>query len=137
MSHQVGLTVSGQVVPERLEELLRVVDTMAEDPGDNPVIPFGQLPYTHFGRVVVLAAGSGGTDTAAVLMTLDCDAKPGDRLRDLVDLAAKGLDELFGACVDYPDNAHGPFPPRLPAQPPPEVAGVLRALGGSHPVPGA
>ena len=59
MSHQVGLTVSGQVVPERLEELLRVVDRMAEDPGDNPVIPFGQLPYTHFGRVVVLAGRVG------------------------------------------------------------------------------
>ena len=105
MSHQLGLTVTGSVVPERLAELERVVSSMSLDPAHNAVIPFGDLPHTHFARVVILASGSGGEDSATLLMTLDCDATAGDRLRDLVEVAGKGVDELFGCCAGDPAAA--------------------------------
>ena len=102
MSHQVGLTISGSVVPDRLEELERVVAGMAKDPGGNSVVPFAELPRTHFARVVILPAGAGGNTAPTLLMTMDCDATAADRLRDLVRVAAPGVDQLFGTCADYP-----------------------------------
>jgi len=92
MSHQVGLTVSGRVVPERLADLERIVASMAADPAGNAVIPFAGLPHTHFARVVLLPAGAGGNDAPTLLMTLDCDAPATDRLRALVTVAAAGMD---------------------------------------------
>lgn len=102
MSHQVGLTISASVVPDRLAELERVLATMAKDPGGNAVIPFADLPRTHFARIVVLPAGAGGSTAPTLLMTLDCDASSAARVRDLVRVAAPGVDELFGTCADYP-----------------------------------
>ncbi len=102
MTHQVALTITASVAPEGVPELERVLATMAKDPGHNPVIPFAELPHTHFARVVILAPGSGGNASATLLVTLDCDASAKERLRELVDLAGGGLDELFGACPDYP-----------------------------------
>ena len=40
MTHQVGLSISGSVAPDRLEELEQVVAAMAQDPGGNAVVPF-------------------------------------------------------------------------------------------------
>jgi hypothetical protein len=106
MSHQVGLSITARVVPERLEELVQVVATMAEDPASNSVVPFARIPHTHFGRVLILQTGAGGSggdsDSPTLLMTLDCDASTSRRLRDLVAVAGPGIDRLFGACEDYP-----------------------------------
>jgi hypothetical protein len=102
MTHQVALTITCSVAPDRLPELEHVVTTMAKDPGHNPVIPFADLPRTHFARVVILAPGSGGVAAPTLLVTLDCDASVEDRLDDLVAVAGRGLDELFGASADYP-----------------------------------
>jgi hypothetical protein len=103
MTHQVGLTISGSVAPDRLEELERVVAAMAKDPAGNAVVPFGELTHTHFARVLVLPAGAGGSAAPTLLLTMDCDAPTGDRLRDLVRVAATGVDRLFETCTDYPD----------------------------------
>jgi len=103
MSHQVALTFSAEVLPGRREGLARLLGSMAGDPGGNPVIPFGEIPHTHFGRVVLLDATPADEGAATLLMTLDCDATVGQRLGDLVEVAGSGIDELFGACVDYPD----------------------------------
>ena len=102
MSHQVGLSISGRITPDRLAELEQVVATMAEDPARNQVVPFAGIPHTHFGRVVILEKGAGGSDSPLLLMTLDCDASTGRRLRDLVEVAGPGMDRLFGVCEDYP-----------------------------------
>jgi hypothetical protein len=103
MTHQVALTVSGQVPPGRAAEVERVVASMADDPGGNPVVPFAKVPHTHFARVVLLEPST-GHEEATLLVTLDCDATVADRLRDLVEVAGGGLDQLFGACADYPQE---------------------------------
>jgi hypothetical protein len=108
MSHQVGLSIGGRVVPDRRAGLEQVVATMAKDPAHNAVVPFARIPHTHFGRVVILQDGAGGSDSPTLLMTLDCDASTGQRRRDLIEVAGPGMDRLFGVCDDYPaapDNA--------------------------------
>ena len=103
MTHQVALTISGRIPPARRAELERVLATMAADPAGNAVVPFGRLPHTHFARAVLLEPDQGAGEAASTLVvTLDCDGTVRARLRDLVDLAGAGLDELFGGCVDYP-----------------------------------
>ena len=103
MSHQVAITISGRVPTDRVPALERVLETMAADPGTNLVIPFAQLPQTHFGRVVLLDPVRGEAE-ATLLVTLDCDASISHRLRDLVEVGGTGLDELFGACAGYPET---------------------------------
>jgi hypothetical protein len=103
MSHQVALTFSAAVLPGRRESLDRVLEVMAEDPGRNKVLAFADLPHTHFGRVVVLEPSAADEGEATLLVTLDCDATARERIDDLVEIGGAGIDELFGACVDYPD----------------------------------
>jgi hypothetical protein len=102
MSHQVGLTFSAAVLPGRRESLAHLLSVMAEDPARNQVLAFADLPHTHFGRVVLLdpTPAEGGEGT--LLVTLDCDAPARERVDDLVEIAGAGIDELFGACADYP-----------------------------------
>src|SRR4051812_28036748 len=102
MTHQVALTFSARVLPGRREALERLLGVMAEDPDGNRVIPFARLPLTHFARVLLLEPQA-DEDEPTVIVTLDCDATVGERLDDLVQVAGAGLDELFGACADYPD----------------------------------
>src|SRR4051794_25790904 len=99
MTHQVALTFSARVRPGRREALEELLCSMAEDPGGNRVIPFAQLPQTHFARVLLLEPGP-EEDDPTLIVTLDCDATVGERLDDLVQVAGAGLDELFGGCAD-------------------------------------
>jgi len=66
------------------------------------VLPFAELPATHFGRVLVVPAPAGGSGADTLVLTLECDAPVHRRLRDLADLVGEGLDRLFGTCEDYP-----------------------------------
>ena len=76
------------------------------------------LPRTRFALDRGPRPRVGRKDTATLLMTLDSDASPGDRLRDLVDLASHGGGQLFGACTDYPDNPTDLSRDSVPARPP-------------------
>src|SRR4051794_22106999 len=102
MSHQVELTFSAAVLPERREALEHVLELMADDPAANKVIPFADLPHTHFGRVVLLEPRAADDGAGTLLVTLDCDALVPDRLQALVEIGGEGLDQLFGACGEYP-----------------------------------
>jgi hypothetical protein len=102
MTHQVALTFSAHVRPDRRESLERSLASMADDPGRNPVLPFARLPHTHFARIVLLEPVAPDREPATLIMTLDCDAPARARLRELVEIAATGLDELFGSCAEYP-----------------------------------
>ena len=102
MTHQVALTVTAEVAPDRRTGLDRLLEQLAAAPADNPVLPFGDLPHTHFARVVVLDRPAAGTSADTLVLTLDCDATVDERLNDLATLTGAGVDELFGACADYP-----------------------------------
>lgn len=102
MTHQVALTICAPVAPERLDGLRNVLDAMAADAARNPVLPFAELPATHFARLVIIDGDRAGTETATLVLTLDCDAPAAQRLQELAGLTGAGVDQLFGHCVDYP-----------------------------------
>src|SRR3954453_21410684 len=100
MTHQVALTFCADVDPARRTDLDLLLNEMASDPAHNSVLSFGDLPQTHFARIVVLDGTAGDT----LLLTLDCDASIRDRIRDLAQLTGDGIDQLFGSCTDYPTS---------------------------------
>ncbi len=122
MTYQVALTFTATVDADRRAGLDRLLERVAVDPAANPVLPFGQLPGTHFARIVVLDQPAAGTSADTLVLTLDCDASIEERLHDLAQIAGAGIDELFGTCADYPSH------PSLPQR-----AAYLRAhLRGSQ-----
>jgi hypothetical protein len=105
--HQDALTIMAPVSPARRREVEQVLEEMKINPGFNRVLPFGELPGCHFGRVVLVPSApgpSGDVRPDALLLASDCDGSADDHLRALVDTAGDGLDRLFGACDDYPSG---------------------------------
>jgi hypothetical protein len=98
MTHQVALTMCAAVEPHRLERLRGVVAEMAGQPGRNGVVPFADLPATHFARLMLVEEPASST----LVLTMDCDSPARDRVRDLVRVAGPGLDRVLGCCAGYP-----------------------------------
>lgn len=98
MSHQVALTLRAPIKQGQAAGLERLLASMSADSAHSPVIPFARLPGTHFARLLTVDDG----DTPCLLLLLDCDAPAEQRLRELVAVAGKGLDELLRHCEGYP-----------------------------------
>ncbi|MPZ99141.1 MAG: hypothetical protein GEU80_07355 [Dehalococcoidia bacterium] len=99
MPHQVALTVSAPIKPGATADMKRLLEEMSAAGACNPVIPFARLRATHFARLQVVD-GTSGADT--LLLMLDCDAPGDEQLRDFVNVAGAGLDQVFGRCEGYP-----------------------------------
>src|SRR5262245_2452894 len=102
MAHQVALTVGAPIKVGELEAVEKLLDAMALDSAHNRLIPFGELPSTHFGRILIVELSPG---VPTLLLMLDADAPLDARLAELVDLAGPGIDELYGHCEGYPSGA--------------------------------
>lgn len=80
---------------------------------ENPVVPFRRLTSVHFARLLILPASGGppsSEDTphpptspvpAQLLFGTDFDGSLRDHLLELIDVAADGLDQLFGHCAGW------------------------------------
>ena len=80
------------------------------DPAGNDLVPFGRLPGTHFGRLLILdeATDLRGAPLRPLLMLMaDVDGPLDAYLERLVEVAGDGLDRLFGACDGYPSARPG------------------------------
>src|SRR5262245_50998380 len=77
------------------------------DNGRRPkFLPFEDLAV-HFARFVVLdevADLDGARIAPSLLFMADIDSRARRFFADLADVAAEGLDAIFGHCVDYPDD---------------------------------
>lgn len=102
MPHQVALTVGAPIRAGQVEAVEKLLDEMSLDSAHNRLIPFGDLPATHFGRVLVAELTAGAP---SLLLMIDADAPLDARLAELVDMAGPGLDALFGHCEGYPSGA--------------------------------
>src|SRR3954468_7131586 len=102
MAHQVALTVGAPIRAGQLEAVEKLLDEMSLDSAHNRLIPFGELPATHFGRALTVELTPG---VPSLLLMIDADAPLGARLAELVDLVGPGLDALFGHCDGYPAAA--------------------------------
>jgi hypothetical protein len=123
--HQDALTIVAKVDAQHIGPLTKLLETMRDDPGNNPVIPFAEIPGCHFGRVLLLPASKdleGQPIPPQLLLLTDCDGSARDHLETLVDTAGEGVDRLFGHCIDYP------------TRPTPRAARVAFLRGKSVPV---
>ena len=108
MTRQTALTVVQAVRADGLEPLRALLAEAGRDPAGNPVLPLGQLPGTHFARLLLLEPTSAldGAPIASQLVLMSDFDGPSDRyLERLVDLAPDGLDRLFDNCEGYPPAA--------------------------------
>src|SRR5262245_17117443 len=101
MPHQVALTVGAPIKRDEVEDVRRLLEEMAADVAHNRLLPFGELPSTHFGRLVIVELSAG---VPSLLLMVDADAPLDERLRELVDIAGEGIDELYVHCEGYPDR---------------------------------
>jgi hypothetical protein len=108
MPQQEPLTIVAEVNPERATTLDPVLAEMRADPAHNRVLPFGELPGCHFGRVVLLPASEdldGRPIAPQLILLTDCDGSARAHVEAIATVAGAGLDRLFGACDDYPRGA--------------------------------
>jgi hypothetical protein len=102
---QLAVTIIAPIKPGEAERLKLLLAGAGQQPAANAPISFERFATTHFARFVVLDAAT-GPDGATVPPRLaymaDVDAPLARHLDDLVDIAAAGLDRIYGHCEDYP-----------------------------------
>jgi hypothetical protein len=87
-----------------LEELLQ---SISDDPGDNPIIPFGKLGNVHFARLLIVPETTdldGRPIPPQLVLSTNIDGSVDDHLPNLVDVAGIGLDRIFSHCEGYPSG---------------------------------
>jgi hypothetical protein len=107
MTTQSALTIVVPVDAEQKPALRTLLQRAGEDPASNDLVPFGQLPGTHFGRLLILdeATDLRGAPLRPLLMLMaDVDGPADAYLERLVDAAGSGLDRVFGLCDGYPSG---------------------------------
>ncbi len=85
----------------RLRQLLEKID---QDTANNAILPFEKFgEKLHFARLLILE-GPDHPDTYAssLVFLANVDGPVEDFLQQVVEVAAAGLDEVFGTCRDYP-----------------------------------
>ncbi len=110
MTMQRALTIVVPVAVERKLGLRALLERAGADPAGNDVVPFGRLPDTHFGRLLILDEATvlhGAPIPRTLMLMADVDGPADAYLERLVEAAGSGLDRLFGACDGYPSGSPG------------------------------
>jgi hypothetical protein len=105
MPHQIAVSVRASVGSADVEALKAVLLDLAGERRAQ-LLPFEQLPV-HFARFVVLDEATDRDGLAiepSLLFMADIDAPLGGFLRQLAEVAADGLDQIFRHCADYPNR---------------------------------
>jgi hypothetical protein len=108
MTRQSALTIVVPVDVEQKPALRALLERAGADPAGNDLVPFGRLPGTHFGRLLILdeAADLRGAPLKPLVMLMaDVDGPADAYLERLVEVAGSGLDRLFGGCDGYPSDS--------------------------------
>jgi len=116
MTFQSSFMVVAPLDVKRTDELRSLLATMNRAPGnanpDNALIPFGKLEDLHFARIVVLEDQTLDDDTTAyglprvnyplyLAFLADFDGDVNRFRREMVNVAGKGLKQIFSFCTDF------------------------------------
>ncbi|HCI79226.1 MAG TPA: hypothetical protein DHW02_06025 [Ktedonobacter sp.] len=107
MTYQAALTIITKIKPEEMDSLKQLLKSMNENPAQNDVVPFGKFSMIHFARFVVLDESidlSGAVISPQLVFIVECDAPLRCLLNQLVDVASKGLDDIYRHCEGYPTD---------------------------------
>ena len=110
MTTQRALTIVVPVAVEQKPALRALLQRAGQDPARNDLVPFGLLPGTHFGRLLILDETTDlpGAPLRPLLMLMaDVDGPADAYLKRLVEVTGRGLDQLFGSCDGYPAGSPG------------------------------
>jgi hypothetical protein len=102
VTHQVELTVCAPIRRGAVPALKQVLGFINSDSAHNALIPFADIPGTHFGRLLIVEQLSSGP---SLLLMIDADAPLERVITSLAERAATGLDLVFGLCEDYPPRS--------------------------------
>ncbi|HEX2911623.1 MAG TPA: hypothetical protein VH186_12505 [Chloroflexia bacterium] len=105
MPYQQALTIDVPVKAEQLEALRQLLEQMGQDAANNAVLPLGNLPGTHFARLLILDRSTdqaGKVIPASLIFISECDAPLDRYMERLVDAHSEGLDRIFSFCEGYP-----------------------------------
>lgn len=111
MTTQSALTIVVPVDVEQKPALRALLERAGTDPAGNNLVPFGRLPGTHFGRLLILDEATdlrGAPIPPTLMLMADVDGPADAYLERLVEVAGSGLDRLFGGCDGYPTGSPGP-----------------------------
>lgn len=100
---QNALTIRIPVIPSREAGLRKTLARLDQDPADNSILPFSMFNRLHFARFLLLEGpDSPETYGTTLIFMANVDGPVSAFLETLVQTAADGLDQIFGACKGYP-----------------------------------
>lgn len=102
---QGALTVITEIKPGETDSLRSLLRHINDDVESNDLVPFLQLTTIHFARWVILPEvrdGEGNTTFPAKLVfSTSFDAPLDNHLRQLVNVACAGIDQVYSYCEGY------------------------------------
>ena len=103
-TQQKALTILTQVKAGEVDQLREILGRIADnDVEDNDIVPFGRLTKIHFARwAIIEKIQEKPVSPTKLIFSTNYDAPLEGHLNELVDLAGKGLDEIYRHCEDYP-----------------------------------
>ena len=106
---QTVLTFISRVEPHAVEDLARLLASIADNLADNPYVPFPALGSLHFASFVILPDETYGP---YLVFENNFDGPLEAYLETLIAVAGPGLEAIYRHCLDYPGSA-APDPARL------------------------
>jgi hypothetical protein len=96
---QLGLTILSEIDKAQIDDLDSVLREIGDDIQNQVHIPFGQLTLLHFASWVVFEDGAPGPQ---LIFESNFDGPAEGFLRQLVERAHPGLEDIYKHCVGFP-----------------------------------
>ncbi len=104
---QESLTLLMDIKQGKESTLGKVLDKINQNPASNPLIPFGKFETVHFARFIILPETrdlKNGLIPASLIFASNVDGNPIEHLKELINHAGPGLDQIFQYCKGYPET---------------------------------
>ncbi|HKJ43926.1 MAG TPA: hypothetical protein VKA27_17645, partial [Sunxiuqinia sp.] len=106
---QSACTLKMVIKPKAIDDLKALLADINKDIDGNDIIPFRKMRDTHFARFVILEELSGeqGLNSPPYLIfSSNFDGSIETHLKQLVELAGEGLDQIYSYCEGYPEKSN-------------------------------
>lgn len=108
LTTQSSVPIMAEIQAGHEGELRALLEAAAQDPANNPLVPFGKMPNVHFARFFILDAArtlDGHPLTPRLVFVGNVDGPTDAFLMVLCGVAGDGLDTIYQHCRDYPGRA--------------------------------
>ncbi len=96
---QSAFTLVTPVIPEKLPDLIELLDSIGDDINENPHVRFRELRGLHYASFVVIGAD---TRSPRLIFEGNVDGTPQAFVAHVVNQAGKAVDAIYAHCTDYP-----------------------------------